>query len=33
MKDIEDIGDIVNNFLIEHFPDIIHYKFTSEMEL
>lgn len=27
-----DTGEVVTDFLIEHFPDIIDYKFTAEME-
>ncbi len=27
-----DVGMIVNDFLVEHFPDIVDYKFTAHME-
>ena len=27
-----DTGDVVTDFLVKHFPDIIDYKFTAEME-
>jgi DNA topoisomerase-1 len=27
-----DLGTIVNNFLLEHFPDIMDYQFTAQME-
>jgi len=28
----EDIGNVVTDLLVEHFPDIVDYKFTAEME-
>ncbi|MBL7053985.1 type I DNA topoisomerase [Patescibacteria group bacterium] len=27
-----EIGELVNNFLIKHFPDIVNYEFTAKME-